>query len=99
MCIQYGREERFDIVYENSREYFRVITNRTDDGWEVFYMIPLRFIKLFHRDFSFDRSLRINMYKCGDHTPHKHYLAWKPIDTDKPNFHTPEYFWEISFGP
>lgn len=98
MCIQYGKEERFDIVRENGKEYFAVTTNETNDGWEAFYRIPRKFIRLFCRDFAFDRDIMGNMYKCGDRTAQKHYLAWRPISTESPNFHKPEYFGRMNFA-
>ena len=97
MCIQYGKEKRFDIVRENGREYFGVSVNRTGDGWEVFYRIPLEFIRLFHRDFSFDRNIMANMYKCGNKTLNKHFIAWSEIESEIPNFHLPEFFRKMSF--
>lgn len=97
MCIQYGKEDRFDIVRENGKEYFDVTTNETEDGWEVFCRIPLRFIRLFHRDYAFDRDIRANMYKCGEHTVNRHYLAWMPINTARPDFHRPECFGKMTF--
>ena len=36
--------------------------------------------------------LEANFYKCADHAPHPHYLAWSPIHTEKPDFHRPECF-------
>ncbi len=97
MCIQFGGKERFDIVRENGREYFGVSTARTEDGWEVFYRIPLKFIRMFYNDFNFDRDIMANMYKCGNHTVHKHFIAWSRIDTEKPNFHLPEFFKRMAF--
>ena len=97
LCIQYGKEERIDIVQINDDEYFAVTTNETEDGWEAFYKIPLKFIRLFHRDFAFDRVIMANMYKCGDRTVNRHYLAWKPISTERPNFHTPQFFGRMTF--
>ena len=97
MCVQYGKEDRFDIVRENEKEYFNVSTNRTEDGWEVFYRIPLKFIRLFAPDFSFDRDIMANMYKCGNRTANKHFIAWAAIDADQPNFHLPEYFRKMTF--
>ena len=40
-------------------------------------------------------SYQANFYKCGDLTTKKHYLSWSPIDTQKPDFHLPEYFGKI----
>jgi hypothetical protein len=98
MCVQYGKEERFDIVRENANDYFDISTVRTEDGWEVFYRIPLKFINMFDPDFSFDRPIMANMYKCGNLTVNKHFIAWAPIDSEKPNFHLPEFFRKMSFS-
>ena len=37
-----------------------------------------------------------NFYKCGDLTPHPHYLAWSPV-TEGKTFHRPEDFGELVF--
>ncbi len=39
---------------------------------------------------------RINLYKCGDNLSHPHFLSWRPIQTDKPDFHRPEYFERVT---
>lgn len=97
MCIQFGKDKRFDVVRENGGEYFDVHTNRTADGWEVFYRIPLEFIRMFHPDFRFDRDIMANMYKCGDKTARKHFVAWSEVETEKPNFHLPAFFRRMRF--
>lgn len=33
-----------------------------------------------------------NFYKCGDKTNQAHFLCWNPIETEKPDFHRPEFF-------
>lgn len=47
-------------------------------------------------DFS-GRIVRANFYKCGDETATPHFLSWNPIGTERPNFHTPEWFGELNF--
>ena len=39
-----------------------------------------------------------NFYKCGDLTVNKHYLAWQPVGTERPDYHRPEYFGPMVFG-
>ena len=99
LCIQFGPEktDRINIVRGDALEYFDIKTDRTADGWEVFYRIPLEFIHLFYPEYHFNGALMANMYKCGDKTVHKHYLSWAPIDLEKPNFHCPEFFGRIQF--
>lgn len=38
------------------------------------------------------RSLRLNMYKCGDCGDIRHYLSLFPVECEKPDFHRPEFF-------
>lgn len=40
-------------------------------------------------------KLRGNLYKCGDKTKTPHYLSAFPVETEKPDFHRPEYFREF----
>lgn len=52
--------------------------------------------------FSIDESLskqriRANFYKCGDKTSEPHFLSWKSIETEAPNFHVPQFFGELEF--
>ena len=41
---------------------------------------------------SFEAPLRGNLYKCGDKSNTPHYLSAFPIETEKPDFHRPEFF-------
>ncbi len=99
-CLQFGpdRNDRVNLVRGDAAEYFDIRTNRTPDGWEVFYRIPLKFIRLFHPGYRFEGGLQANLYKCGDKTAAPHYLSWNPVDTPSPDFHRPEFFAEIRFG-
>lgn len=38
-----------------------------------------------------------NFYKCGDALPRPHFLSWNKVDTEKPDFHRPEFFGELEF--
>lgn len=65
--------------------------------WKMQLVIP---IEVFH--FSNIENLsgldaHANFYKCGDRLKHPHFLSWKPVLTDKPDFHTPHYFGQLSF--
>lgn len=44
-----------------------------------------------------DVKLRGNFYCCGDKHKQKHYLSYAPIETLKPDFHTPMFFTPIRF--
>lgn len=43
-----------------------------------------------------ERTMRANFYKCGDGLERPHFLSWAPIVSDKPNFHLPDFFGEIT---
>ncbi len=98
--IQYGPEktDRINIVRSDAADYFDIHTDRTGDGWEVYYRIPLAFIQLFDNDFRFKGTMTGDMYKCGNKTVNKHYLSWTQIDLETPNFHCPEFFGTLSFN-
>lgn len=101
LYIEFGhsRSDRF-IQYRNDMsDRFDISASKTDDGWEVFYRIPLDFIHLFYPDYEFVGSLRANIYKCGDMTAANHYLSWNPVTSEKPDFHRPEDFGEMIFEP
>ncbi len=97
-----GREAApLDIVGKTSR--FPSL-NKTDlrdrEGnvtWDISLVIPYAcFYK--HPGFSPEgKTVRANFYKCGDNLPEPHFLSWNPIKTDKPDFHRPEFFGQVTF--
>ena len=100
-CLHIGfgqeRHERTVLFKEDYETFFDIRPGRTDDGWEVFYRIPLSFIRLFYPDYQFSGELMANVYKCGDETNRAHYLAWNPIFSEKPDFHRPQDFGKLIF--
>ncbi len=101
-CLYLGfghnRADRFALYRSDMEDIFNIVSDRTDDGWEVSYQIPLDFIRLYYPDFEFSGTLRANVYKCGDLTAAKHYLSWNPVLSEKPDFHRPEYFGTMDFA-
>lgn len=77
--VPFGDKE----ILSDSDEYF---------NWSMIIAIPL---DLFGKEIPSlikGKSVRANVYKCGDNMIVPHYLSWSPVGTPKPNFHTPEYF-------
>lgn len=68
-----------------------------DNRWSVTLVIPPEV--LFHHRITDWSGLeaQINLYKCGDRLSHPHFLSWRPIQTEKPDFHRPEFFEQVSF--
>ena len=100
ITVQFGPspKDRIYIVREDDPEYYDIRTGRTADGWEVFYRIPLAFIRMFHPGYRFSGSIDMNMYKCGDRTARRHYLSWAPVHSETPNFHRPQDFQKADFA-
>ena len=88
----HGRQDSTTLYRENMKELFDIRPQKTQNGWEVFYRIPLSFLRLFVPDFTFTGALRANVYKCGDLTEHRHYLSWNPVTSETPDFHRPGDF-------
>lgn len=68
-----------------------------NNRWSVTLVIPPQ--ALFRheiKDWSGVRA-RVNLYKCGDKLSHPHFLSWRPIQTEKPDFHRPEFFEPVEF--
>ena len=97
--IQVGptKTDRISLVREDDKEYFDIRTDRTADGWEAYYKIPLEFMRVFYPDYEFKGVLLANAYKCGNKTVNKHYIAWKPVNSEKPNFHVTSSFGKMNF--
>ena len=62
-------------------------------AWEVTVAIP--WTTMGYEAGKLPTSLRANLYKCGDKTPHPHFLSWAPIEEAQPAFHRPQFFGEL----
>ena len=93
----HGRADSTVLYRRDYKDLFAIRTARTPDGWEMFYRIPLSFLRLFCPAFTFTGTLRANVYKCGDLTAHEHYLSWNPVSSATPDFHRPQDFGRMIF--
>ena len=90
-------EDILRIVPEEAQkqQLFAPRVVRREDGWEIFFRVPYRFIRGFVPEFQADvgKSLYCNFYKCGDKLQQPHYLTWNPIMRQGiSRFHTPAEF-------
>jgi len=85
------------IPEEGIESIFEPKVNFTEDGWEIFYRIPLRFIRQFFPAAKLEAGvcLRANFYKCADLTDPPHYLSWSPIVGEPFTFHKQHCFGTI----
>ena len=68
-----------------------------DNRWSLTLAIPPQ--ALFRHALTDWSGLeaRMNLYKCGDRLSHPHFLSWKPVRTEIPDFHRPEFFEAVTF--
>lgn len=62
-------------------------------SWEVCVRIPFRLMDI--DPANLPSKILGNFYKCADATEQPHFVSWNPIQTEKPDFHRPEFFGEI----
>lgn len=68
--------------------YFEEITELTN--WSLLVAIPFTLMGL--NNIKSGQALRANIYKCGNRLTKPHYLSYKKIEIDQPNFHRPDFF-------
>ena len=70
---------------------------KQETEWDMALVIP--YVCLFkHPDYSpTGKTVRANFYKCGDDLTVPHFLSWNPINTERPDFHRPEFFGTVKF--
>lgn len=69
-----------------------------DNRWSLTLAIPPQAL-FAHSLKSWDGvEARMNLYKCGDRLSHPHFLSWRPIAAEKPDFHRPEFFEQVKFA-
>lgn len=66
--------------------------------WELALVIPASVFASYPIHLEEGVTLRANFYKCGDEQITPHYISWNPIATEKPNFHRPECFGEVTLA-
>lgn len=64
--------------------------------WNLLVVIPFDLIGLDGNDLP--EKVRGNFYKCASATSEPHFLSWKPVYTERPDFHRPEFFGDILFA-
>lgn len=102
------RKERKDVVYGNHnimssiKRYSSLgIDNferkKGDFEWNLLLVIPASAFWMSELESFCGVEARGNFYKCGDDLSTPHFLSWHPINTEKPNFHLPNFFGVLSF--
>ena len=75
-------------------EFPQVRIIKKKDKWCAEIFISLKIINAVYGKSVFRENSVIygNFYKCGDNCKYVHYGSFSPIETEKPDFHRPEFF-------
>lgn len=93
----YHAEDLIRLAPEGENEYLEKKWGYTEDGWEVFYKIPVSLINIFFPGYQLKSGMILyaNSYKCGDETVKPHFISWNFVDVPQPSFHQPTHFGEM----
>ena len=94
MLLGYGEERNSLELIKFDKSVFEV-ESVIAETWLLKFFIPFSFTSQYVDGFS--ENFFGNFYKCGDETPHPHWICWNEIKTPEPDFHQPEYFGELVF--
>ncbi len=83
-----GRHSR--RLLDTDRSIFSIESVANDGDWTLKFYLPFEF--LYEHFETVSDVCKANFYKCGDMTDHPHYISWTNIETEKPDFHVPDFF-------
>ncbi len=88
-----GRGNRTPIL-QIAGEIPTVVPVSDNETWGVDVFVPLSILEKVYGKISFDSGYEFygNAYKCGDKCEIPHYGTWNRVETERPDFHRPEYF-------
>lgn len=75
------------------------ITEGGETAWGYEITIPEKLISaLYGIEYKIKEScIKCNFYKCAELSANPHFGTFFPVNTEKPDFHRPEFFGEIKF--
>lgn len=102
------RKERKDAQYGDSHTMSMIkrypslgtdLIDKTqgDYSWDLLLVIPVQAFWMSGLSSFNGVKARANFYKCGDGLTLPHYLSWAGIESERPNFHTIDFFSDLSF--
>ncbi len=62
-------------------------------NWSVVIAVPFDLVGIEVSELPI--AMKGNFYKCASATSMPHFLSWSPIESEKPDFHRPEFFGNI----
>lgn len=71
--------------------------NEQSIQWQLQAIIPVSLF-VYSNVFNLEgKKCSANFYKCGDQLSQPHFLSWKNIETEEPDFHQPAFFGAVEF--
>ncbi len=67
-------------------------------SWELDIILPVKSFSFHQVTDIAGMKTRANFYKCGDGLKKPHYLSWKQVQTEKPDFHQLGFFGNLEFA-
>lgn len=64
--------------------------------WSLEMDVPVELFGVSGGDWTAGFTFQANFYKCGDELQRPHYYAWSAIETERPDFHRPEFFGSLT---
>jgi hypothetical protein len=86
------------ISHRSSLFRERITERKTYGTWNITIGIPYSCFFRHPGYLPAGKTVRANFFKCGDELKYPHFLSWNPIDTEKPEFHRPEFFGTLKFA-
>lgn len=87
-----SEETMSKIICRTSLEKHAVFPATHIDEWSLDIEIPAEVF--WHSNIRDFRQVKAkgNVYKCVENLPRQHFLSWAPIESERPDFHRPEFF-------
>ncbi len=70
---------------------------KAQTDWQITIAVPWKVFFKHTPEQLQGKKMRGNFYKCGDELSVPHFVSWTKIKTEKPNFHSPEFFGALEF--
>ena len=94
MDLHRTRREKEELVFRYRKNLGLAVFSEAG-SWSAEFKVPFRMLReIFGSSYEHGCGsvLYANFYKCGDETQTPHFGMWNEIESDRPDFHRPEYF-------
>ena len=90
-AVHFSEDKLSAIRHFTSLPHEPIDAREEGQSWWAVEVIPFESLGFEQKP----KSLRANLYKCGDKCDTPHFLSWSPIGLPQPDFHCPDFFGKI----